>query len=76
MNGRRKPKFVTLREYPQAGPLVVRLLEDERTRTKVVDVREYRFPEGLLRNGFRIRKRTDVALLVTVLEAVLRDPLF
>lgn len=67
---------MTLREYPQVGMFVVRILEDERSKARYLDIREYRFSERLTKNGFRIRRRTEVTLLHDVLGAVLRDPLF
>lgn len=75
IRNRSKPKFVTLREYPQVGVHAVRILEDERTKRRCLDIREVRFPEGLSRYGIRIRSRADVEFLTTVLLAVLRDPL-
>jgi hypothetical protein len=72
---RKKPKFVTLREYPQVGVLVVRVLEDKTTKLRCLDIREYRHPEGLTRYGIRIKVRGEVEFLKDVLLAVLRDPL-
>jgi len=75
MEGRHKPRYVTLREYPSVGLLRVRVIEDERTRLRHLDVREYRFPEGWSRYGIRIKVLSEVAFLRDVLGAVLRDPL-
>ena len=72
---RKKPKFVTLREYPEVGVLRVRIIEDRVTRLRCLDIREYRHPEGLTRYGIRIKVRSEVEFLKDVLCAVLRDPL-
>ncbi|MBV8878873.1 MAG: hypothetical protein JO332_02805 [Planctomycetaceae bacterium] len=71
-----KPKFVTLREYPQVGPYRVRILEDGVTRSRCLDIREHVHPQGLSRYGIRIKFRSDLEFLRDVLGAVLRDPLF
>ena len=72
---RKKPKFVTLREFPEVGVLRVRILEDLVTRLRCLDIREVKHPEGLTRYGIRIKVRGEVEFLKDVLLAVLRDPL-
>ena len=74
MNGRHKPRFVTLREYPHVGPLQVRLLEDETTGRRCLDLREWQHGKGFSRYGVRIWTRDDIETLWNVLTAALRDP--
>jgi len=50
-------------------------MEDERTKLRCLDIREYKHPEGFTRYGIRIKVRSEVAFLRDVLGAVLRDPL-
>jgi len=76
MEPRRKPKFVTVREYPAVGIHRVRILQDLRTQLRVLDIREYQPPEGFSRYGVRLKSRSDLELLWSVLTAVLRDPIF
>ena len=57
------------------GLLRIRILEEERTRLRHLDLREYRFPSGWSRYGVRIKARSEVEFLIVVLAAVLRDPL-
>ena len=75
MDRRHKPRFVTLREYPKVGSLRVRILEDETTRRRCLDLREWQFGKGFSRYGVRIWTRNDVESLWNVLTAALRDPL-
>jgi len=75
MEGRHKPRYVTLREYPSVGLLRVRIIEEEQSRLRHLDLREYRFPSGWSRYGVRIKARSEVEFLIVVLAAVLRDPL-
>jgi hypothetical protein len=75
MNGRHKPRFVTLREYPQVGSLRVRIVEDETTRRRCLDLREWQFGKGFSRYGVRIWSRSDLETLWNLLTAALRDPL-
>jgi len=73
---RPKPKFVTVQEYPDAGPLRIRIMEDKRTHLRVLDIREM-LPGGeLSRHGVRVANRWDLELLSSTLLAVLRDPMF
>ena len=66
---------MTLREYPQVGALTIRILEDETTRRRCLDLREWQSGKGLSRYGVRIWARSDLETLWSVLTAVLRDPL-
>ncbi len=75
MNRRGRPKFVTLREFPDAGALRIRILEDERTRLRVLDIRTILPGGSLSRYGVRVANRGDLELLTNILLAVLRDPL-
>jgi len=65
-----------LREYPEVGSLRVRILEDETTRRRCLDLREWQFGKGFSRYGVRIWTRNGAEDLWNVLTAVLRDPLF
>jgi hypothetical protein len=77
MRNRSKPKFVTLRAYPAVGVFRVRILEDQRTRLRVLDIREaLPDPGKFSRYGVRIANRWDLELLSSVLLSVLRDPIF
>jgi hypothetical protein len=76
MEPKRKPKFVTLREFPAVGVFRVRIREDLGTRTRVLDIREV-LPTGeFSRYGIRIKSRWDAELLWSILSSVLRDPQF
>jgi hypothetical protein len=75
MDRRHKPRFVTLREYPSVGSLQVRILEDETTRRRCLDLRDWQHGKGFSRYGVRIWTRSDVETLWNVLTAALRDPL-
>ena len=73
---RKKPKYVTLREFPWVGVLRVRIQEDLVTRIRVVDIREVEMSGEFSRYGVRVKNRADLELLSSVILAVLRDPLF
>jgi hypothetical protein len=74
MDRRRKPKFVTLSEFPAVGPFRVRIQRDVVSRVRIFDIRQV-LPTGeFSRYGVRIWNRADLELLSSVILAVLRDP--
>jgi hypothetical protein len=74
MDRRRKPKFVTLSEFPAVGPFRVRIQRDVVSRVRIFDIRQVLPTGGFSRYGVRIWNRADLELLSSVILAVLRDP--
>jgi hypothetical protein len=74
MDRRRKPKFVTLQEFPAVGIFRVRILRDLVTRIRVLDIREITPSGEFSRYGVRLKSRADLEFLSSVIQAVLRDP--
>jgi hypothetical protein len=68
-----------IREFPPlGGKYRIRLLSDPRSRSKVLDIREYLVTrdssfEGFTRRGIRLTDRAQAELLRDVLSEVLRD---
>ena len=71
-------KEAVIREFPPVGKYRVRLLEDEKARKRVLDVREYisgESFEGFTRRGIRIADRAQVDLLRDALREILESML-
>ena len=67
-----------LREFPPIGKYRVRVVQSGRTKTKVLDVREYVKGgdfEGFTRRGIRLGARAELDLLRDILKEVIESPL-
>ncbi len=71
-------KEAVIREFPPVGKYRVRLLEDDKARKRVLDIREYIVGEsfeGFTRRGIRIADRAQVDLLRDALREILESML-
>ena len=71
-------KEAVIREFPPVGKYRVRVLEDEKARKRILDVREYISAEsfeGFTRRGIRISDRAQVDLLRDALREILESML-
>jgi hypothetical protein len=72
-------KDAVIREFPPVGKYRVRLLENEKAKSRVLDIREYIVGgesfEGFTRRGIRLSDRAQVDLLRDALREILESML-
>jgi hypothetical protein len=76
MNTNAPQKEDVIREFPPLGKYRIRLLSQPKTKTRILDIREFISSEsfeGFTRRGIRLGDRAQVDLLRDVLSEVLRD---
>lgn len=73
------PKEIVIREFPPMGSKYrVRVLENEKSRQRVLDIREFISSEsfsGFTRRGIRLADRAQLDLLRDVLKEILESML-
>ena len=72
------PKEIVIREFPPMGKYRVRVLENERSHQRVLDIREFISSEsfeGFTRRGIRLADRAQLDLLRDVLKEILESML-
>lgn len=71
-------KDAVIREFPPLGKYRVRVLENDKARQRVLDIREYisgESFEGFTRRGIRITDRAQIDLLRDALREILESML-
>lgn len=72
------PKEIVIREFPPMGKYRVRVLDNEKSHQRVLDIREFISSEsfeGFTRRGIRLADRAQLDLLRDVLKEILESML-